>query len=168
MTLFIKNALYITVVPATVAVYLPLTLMHGRTAASAEPFFIALVLLGIGSAIIVKSVWDFAIAGDGTPFPVDPPTKLVVRGLYRYTRNPIYIGILSIILGWAVMYQSRMLFLYAFYTALFFQGFIILYEERHLRRIFGDEYKQYCAAVNRWFPTIMRKLPIFDDRSNEP
>ncbi|MGR8935537.1 MAG: methyltransferase family protein [Gammaproteobacteria bacterium] len=157
MLLFLKNVLYAVAVPATVAVYLPLYIVHNRTVTSPGPFFIAIVFLAIGAGIVIKSIWDFAAFGHATPAPIDPPKKLVIRGLYRHIRNPIYLGVVTIILGWALLYQSTTLLYYAFWTGAFFQGFIMLYEEPHLRREFGNEYEQYCARVGRWLPSVFRR-----------
>jgi protein-S-isoprenylcysteine O-methyltransferase Ste14 len=155
--LVLKNVLYTVAVPALVAVYLPLYLAHERgCGVSSGLFVVAILLLATGCGIIVKSVWDFAVWGKGTPFPIDPPTVLVTKGIYQYTRNPIYLGILTAILGWAALFQSVALLRYAIGTYVFFQGFIILYEERHLRKIFGDEYQQYCERVSRWLPKFRR------------
>lgn len=159
MFLFFKNVLYTLMVPATFAVYLPLSLVHGQTAASTGLFSTAIVFLIIGGTIIIRSVWDFAAIGQGTPAPIDPPKKLVARGMYRYIRNPIYLGVLTVILGWAIMYRSTTLLHYAFWTGVFFQGFVMLYEERHLRSLFGEEYNQYCAHAGRWFPRLLRRPP---------
>jgi len=154
LPLFFKNLLYTAVLPATVAVYLPLYLVEASVEATKGLFLVAVVLFGTGGVIFIRSLWDFATLGQGTPVPIDSPKKLVVRGIYLYTRNPIYLGILSVILGWAILYQSKILFIYAFWTSLFFQGFVVLYEERHLRRIFTEEYQQYCTRVNRWLPKL--------------
>jgi protein-S-isoprenylcysteine O-methyltransferase Ste14 len=99
-------------------------------------------------------VWDFAAFGRGTPAPFDPPRKLVVRGLYRYTRNPMYLGILTLLAGWALIFQTPQLTIYAFCLGIGFQLFIIFYEERSLGRQFGAEYHVYCSRVGRWLPRM--------------
>lgn len=153
MALVLKNLLFTLVVPGTVAVYLPL-LIHGeRSAASGPILALALSALALGGAIYAWCVWDFAAFGRGTPAPIDSPKRLVVRGLYRYTRNPMYLGVLTEILGWAILFQSGVLIFYALIVAGCFQLFIVLYEERHLRREFGGEYEEYRSAVGRWLPT---------------
>jgi protein-S-isoprenylcysteine O-methyltransferase Ste14 len=152
--LFFKNLLYTAVLPATVTIYLPLYLVKDSTTTTGGLFLVAVVLLSAGTVIFIRSLWDFAAYGRGTPAPIDAPKKLVIRGIYLHTRNPIYIGVLAIILGWASLYQSKLLLIYAFWTGVFFQGFVILYEERHLRKQYGTEYQQYCTRVNRWLPKI--------------
>ncbi|MBI2540537.1 MAG: hypothetical protein HYW04_12235 [Deltaproteobacteria bacterium] len=114
MMLLLKNLLFTLVVPGTIGVYVPLLLAHGRPPASGLVFVLALALLALGGVIYAWCVWDFAVFGRGTPAPIDAPKKLVVRGLYRYTRNPIYLGVLTGLLGWAVMFRGTALLIYAF------------------------------------------------------
>src|SRR5215510_1528724 len=112
MKLLLKNLLFTLIVPGTVGVYVPLVLARHRSPASGLGFFLALALLVIGAVIYAWCVWDFATFGRGTPAPIDAPKKLVVRGLYRYTRNPMYVGVLTVIIGWAVLFQAAALVLY--------------------------------------------------------
>jgi len=152
MLLFLKNLLFTLVVPGTVGIYIPLLLARDRPAASGLVFFLALALLAIGGIIYAWCVWDFAVFGRGTPAPIDAPKKLVVRGLYRYTRNPIYVGVLTVLVGWTVMFRGTNLHIYMFCVAVGFHLFVVLYEEPHLRQQFGVEYRSYCAKVGRWLP----------------
>jgi protein-S-isoprenylcysteine O-methyltransferase Ste14 len=76
----------------------------------------------------------------------------VVRGLYRFTRNPMYVGVLTVILGIAALHRSPAVVAYAAVVATGFHLFVRLYEEPHLRRVFGAEYEAYCARVSRWLP----------------
>lgn len=152
MRLLAKNLLFTFVVPGTVAVYLPLSIADGRPAGPAIAIAAALVAFALGLAIYAWCVWDFATFGGGTPAPIDAPKKLVVRGLYRAVRNPMYVGVLCCVLGWALLYTSTALLVYALCVFLAFHAFVRLYEEPHLRREFGDEYQAYCARVGRWLP----------------
>ena len=156
MILFAKNLLFTLIVPGTIGVYVPLLLAPGRPVAEGPIFLSALALLALGGVIYARCVWDFAVFGRGTPAPIDEPKKLVVRGLYRYTRNPIYVGVLTVILGWAVMFQERSLLIYAFWVGLFFHLLVVLHEEPRLRELFGAEYHDYCAKVGRWLPRFPR------------
>ncbi len=83
---------------------------------------------------------------------VDPPTQLVVRGLYRYVRNPMYLGAFTLLLGEADFFESFLLLLYAVTWFLIINLIVLLYEEPVLHRRFGDSYDRY-AAVRRWVPT---------------
>lgn len=156
MILFLKNFAFTIVVPGTVAVYLPLLLVQGRSLGSIGAMLLGLGLVTAGAGIYIWCVWDFATFGRGTPAPIDAPKKLVLRGLYRYTRNPMYVGVLTAIAGWAIAFQSLTLVLYAVVVWAGFQAFIVLYEERHLRRAFGAEYETYLQRVPRWLPLAHR------------
>jgi len=94
--------------------------------------------------------------GKGTPAPFDPPRKLVIRGPYRFVRNPMYIGAGMTLAGAALFYESLSIFIY---TCLFFlitHLFVVLYEEPTLRRTFGDEYETYFHRVRRWMPALRK------------
>ncbi|MFY9570940.1 MAG: isoprenylcysteine carboxylmethyltransferase family protein, partial [Blastocatellia bacterium] len=90
------------------------------------------------------------------PAPFDPPKKLVVRGLYKYVRNPMYVGVLSLVLGEALWFESRVLFLYLALVFFVFFAFVIFYEEPVLERKFGDSYRAYTKTVPRWLPRISK------------
>jgi protein-S-isoprenylcysteine O-methyltransferase Ste14 len=154
MLLLLKNILFTVVVPGTVAVYVPLLVARDRGPASGLLFACALLVLALGTAIYAWCVWDFATFGRGTPAPIDAPKQLVSRGLYRHTRNPMYVGVLTVILGWALMFRAPALILYAMVIGGCFQVFIVFYEEPHLRRAFGGSYDEYCARVGRWLPRL--------------
>ena len=154
--LLLKNLLFTAVAPGTVAVYVPLLIAESRSPASLGAFVVALALFAVGGATYAWCVWDFAAFGRGTPAPIDAPKRLVIRGLYRFTRNPMYVGVLTVILGWAVLFQSAILVVYALFVGTCFHLFIVFYEERHLRRRFGAEYEDYCARVGRWLPRLPR------------
>ncbi|HEX9896019.1 MAG TPA: isoprenylcysteine carboxylmethyltransferase family protein [Gemmatimonadales bacterium] len=153
--LLFKNLLFTVLVPGTFGVYLPMVIA-GRTGARAAgvgPFWLlGLVLLATGSLIYMVCIVEFATRGRGTPAPIDPPRTLVVTGLYRYVRNPMYLGVLSVVLGWAALTRSPALLLYAAALWTMFQLVIILYEEPTLRRLFGEAYQRYCHQVGRWIP----------------
>lgn len=155
MILFLKNLVFTLVVPGTVAVFLPYAIVtrsgalsdvHPVRALLAAPFFVC------GAAIYFWCLWNFAVVGRGTPAPIDPPKQLVVRGPYRYVRNPMYVGVLLVIAGWAVLAQSAAMLGYGAAIAVILHLFVVLAEERILRRQFGDAYETYCGAVRRWLP----------------
>jgi len=155
--LFLKNLLFTILVPGTVAVFVPLYLFsHAVPDVSARSVVAGLLLL-LGASIYAWCLWDFAVTGRGTPAPIDPPKTLVVRGLYRYTRNPMYVGVLSVIGGWALFFGSSSLAIYGVCVAASFHLFVLLYEEPHLRRVFGASYEHYCVEVSRWLPLGKRR-----------
>ena len=153
MPLFIRNLLFTLIVPGTVGVYVPLLLAGAWSSVSAWAAVLAVPVLAGGAAIYGWCVWDFARLGRGTPAPIDAPKRLVARGLYRYTRNPMYVGVLVVILGWAILFQNGVLVLYVGLVGLGFHLMVVFYEEPHLHRTFGDEYDAYRTRVGRWFPS---------------
>ncbi|WP_420635734.1 methyltransferase family protein [Candidatus Palauibacter sp.] len=154
--LFLKTALFSVVAPGMVAVFLPLLIVRGRAAASGVTLGAALLLLALGAAIFLRCAWDFVVAGKGTPAPIDQPKRLVIRGLYRYSRNPMYVGVLSVIAGWAVLFGAGILAAYAAAWFVIFSLFVRFYEEPQLTRKFGDEYAAYRERVGRWLPRRSR------------
>lgn len=152
MKLLLKNLLFTVLVPGTVAVAVPLWLARGRSPASGPLLAFACAVIALGGAIYAWCVWDFARIGRGTPAPIDAPRRLVVRGLYRYTRNPMYVGVLTLILGWSLLFGAPVLVLYALLCWTCFHLFVVLYEEPHLAREFPDEYEAYRSRVGRWLP----------------
>ena len=154
MTLVVKNLLFTLVVPGTVGVYVPWLLARGRPPAAGVRLATAVALIALGAAIYAWCARDFAALGRGTPAPVDAPRTLVVRGPYRHTRNPMYLGVLAVILGWAIFFRASALALYGAVVAALFHAFVVLYEEPHLRKKFGAEYADYCARVPRWLPRL--------------
>src|SRR6516162_3921394 len=103
-----------------------------------------------GAAIYLRCAWDFAAKGLGTPAPIDAPRVLVVKGLYRFTRNPMYVGVASVIFGQASSYGSQRVAIYGCFVVVTFHLFVFFYEEPTLRRLFGEPYDKYCRRVPRW------------------
>ncbi len=157
MILLLKNLLFTSLVPGTVAVYIPLLIANKQSLTSGLFFCAAIIILVLGAGIYIWCIWDFAIFGRGTPAPIDQPKRLVVRGLYRYTRNPMYVGVLTVILGWAILFRAVPLLFYAIGVGTVFHLFIVFYEERHLQRKFGDEYNDYRSRTGRWLPRLRRR-----------
>jgi protein-S-isoprenylcysteine O-methyltransferase Ste14 len=156
MVLLLKNLLFTVIVPGTVAVYIPLLITQKRAPAQGLEFAVALAVLLLGAGIYAWCVWDFATFGRGTPAPMDAPKELVVRGLYHYTRNPMYVGVLTVILGWAALFRAANLALYGLVVGICFHLFVVLYEERHLLAEFGSQYEVYRSQVARWLPHLRR------------
>lgn len=107
-----------------------------------------------GAALMLACVWRFGAQGEGTPAPFDPPRRLVVRGPYRYVRNPMYWGMGLFLLGEAALFAdaSVRLVLYGAALVTAVNLFLRLYEEPSLRRRFGEDYARYCSEVGRWIP----------------
>jgi protein-S-isoprenylcysteine O-methyltransferase Ste14 len=149
--LLLKNLLFTFLVPGTAAVLVPWWIRGAGSAAASAFVLRALgLLLGLlGAAIYTWCVVDFARAA-GTPAPIDPPKELVARGLYRVSRNPMYVGVLSVVLAQALWFASPATALYAALLFLAFHSFVVLYEEPTLARSFGAAYERYRATVPRW------------------
>jgi protein-S-isoprenylcysteine O-methyltransferase Ste14 len=122
------------------------------------------VLLAAGVAVLVHSFVRFVVEGVGTPAPVAPTEKLVVGGLYRYVRNPMYVAVLAAIVGQALLLGRLVLLAYAATVAVAFVTFVRRYEEPTLRRRFGDEYDAYRRAVPAWWPRLRPRQPGEADR----
>lgn len=93
--------------------------------------------MGLGAALVLWCAWAFASAGEGTPAPMDPPKRLVATGLYRMVRNPMYIGLVLILLGESIVFASLPVLRHAVFVWLCFHLFVVLNEEPALRRKFG-------------------------------
>jgi protein-S-isoprenylcysteine O-methyltransferase Ste14 len=108
----------------------------------------------IGTFILLWCVRDFYVAGKGTLAPWSPPQHLVTIGLYRLVRNPMYVGVLTLVAGWALYFTSFLLGAYTLFLAIRFHLHVRGYEEPWLASEFGDEYERYKAAVPRWWPRL--------------
>jgi protein-S-isoprenylcysteine O-methyltransferase Ste14 len=120
---------------------------------------LGVVLIIVGAPATMDSFARFALEGLGTPAPIAPPRHLVVTGLYRHVRNPMYVGVVAVILGQALLFADLRLIAYGalFWTCCHL--FVIAYEEPTLRRMFGDEYEAFRAHVPRWIPRLTAWRP---------
>jgi protein-S-isoprenylcysteine O-methyltransferase Ste14 len=112
------------------------------------------VLIAAGAAVVLHAFARFAIEGLGTPAPIAPTERLVVGGIYRHVRNPMYLAVGSMIAGQALLLGQTELLGYLLGFAALSLGFVHLYEEPTLRRQFGAEYDAYRRAVPRWIPRL--------------
>lgn len=152
----VKTAFFFAIVPTTVAGYVPYRILLRRglwtlPAAGPEPATGAL-LIALGVAGLLWCGWNFATTGRGTPAPFDPPKVLVVKGLYRWVRNPMYVSVATILVGESLFFQTAALLGYFAVCLLFVHLFVVLYEEPTLREKFGPAYDDYCRRVGRWIP----------------
>ena len=104
-----------------------------------------------GVALLLWCVREFYVAGRGTLAPWEPPRQLVTSGPYRFSRNPMYIAVIAVLLGWAALFRSRTLLIYAVAVATAVHLRVVLAEEPWARRTFGAEWEDYQARVPRWF-----------------
>lgn len=152
--LIVKVIFFTFLIPGGVTILVPFLIL-GNSSIRTRPEFSAFrgfaLLLGlIAWAILLHCIWEFAFHGKGTLAPVDPPKRLVGRGLYRYTRNPMYLAVFVVLLAETLFFQSRSLLVYMTIFALAVQVFVRFYEEPHLTNQFGAQYLEYCRKVPRW------------------
>ncbi len=117
------------------------------------------LLIAAGAVLVVEAFARFALEGRGTPMPWAPPPRFVARGSYRLTRNPMYVGVVALIVGQGLLLGREILYAWAAVAALIFHLFVVLHEEPGLRRRFGAEYEDYCRRVGRWSPRLSRRSP---------
>ena len=159
----LKLGLFTLLVPGSVTVWVPrwfylstfrLTSVELSGATIGGGVLIALGVIGYFWCAL-----DFAFQGRGTPAPIDPPKVLVVRGLYRFIRNPMYASVLFVLLGESLLFQSWRLVRYTAVCLIFAQLFVLFYEEPVLHHKFGASYEEYCRTVPRWFPRRRARRP---------
>ncbi len=159
MRAIVGTLVFTVLIPGSVTVLVPYLLLTsglGLTCEIGNFRFIGIVLLVFGIVFYGWTAWDFAFVGRGTPAPIDPPKVLVSRRLYRIVRNPMYIGVVSILVGEAILFMSVILLAYALAIWSLFHLFVVYYEEPNLRQRFGAAYVEYCKVVPRWIPRIRR------------
>jgi protein-S-isoprenylcysteine O-methyltransferase Ste14 len=149
-----------TTLPFIVAGYVPWTffgLSRVRIDASDPIHWLGLVLMVAGTTLLMTCIWEFAASGHGTLGPPDPPKTLVVRGLYRYVRNPMYLSVATLLVGEELIVQALPLLLYFVMWFSAVNVFVLAYEEPVLRAKFGVSYEQYARSVGRWLPRFSHK-----------
>lgn len=150
------SAVFLVIAPGTIAVLVPywISRWHIGPPLLGWPAlrWIGALLICAGLPLLLDSFARFAIQGLGTPAPVAPPKHLVVSGLYRYVRNPMYVAVSSLIFGQGLLFGSAQVLRYGAAVFVGFHLFVLLYEEPTLRGKFGSEYEDYCKNVRRWRP----------------
>jgi len=147
------SLLFFLIAPVTVGFVVPWWIAGWRVGTSFWAAGGAFLVLG-GLVPLIESFVRFARVGLGTPAPIAPTEHLVVTGYYRYVRNPMYLGVLAIIVGNGLILGSLAVFGYAALVALGFALFVLGYEEPTLRRQFGAEYEEFRRNVPRWIPRL--------------
>jgi protein-S-isoprenylcysteine O-methyltransferase Ste14 len=161
--LAIRSLLFLVLIPGTVAGYIPWRILRASRQLFVPTLSVGSVLAGgvslLGLCVLLRCVWDFFAAGRGTLAPIDPPRLLVVRGLYRFTRNPMYNGVVALLLGEAWLFHSTALFQYALIVFVIFHLVVVIYEEPALESRFEESYRTYRGAVPRWGFTVRPLRP---------
>lgn len=154
----VGSIIFFFVAPFTIAGVIPWWITHwqiGSAAFALPPVQVAGGgIAAIGALMLIDSFVRFAVKGLGTPAPVFPTKHLVVSGLYRYVRNPMYVGVVAAILGQALLFASPQLLIYGAIIWAAFTAFVQGYEEPTLLETFGDEYETFRKNVPRWIPRL--------------
>ena len=147
--IFMRAVIAFLALPGVVAFLVPVAWIRLSRQTLNWPF--GLLMVALGSAGLLWCVRDFYMSGKGTLAPWAPPQELVVVGLYRYSRNPMYVSVALILLGWAISFRSAGLLVYALAMMLAFHLRVILGEEPWLERVHGAAWQEYSRRVRRWF-----------------
>ena len=157
------SLVFFILAPGTIVGFVPWWLTSGRIG---PPFFgiealrwVGVALIALGLVPLLSSFARFAWDGLGTPAPIAPPAKLVVTGFYRRVRNPIYLALLTILLGEALLLGDERVAVWGVLFWLFTFAVVVIYEEPSLREQFGEEYRTYCKNVPRWVPRVIPYKP---------
>jgi protein-S-isoprenylcysteine O-methyltransferase Ste14 len=151
----IGSALFLVLAPGLVTIAVPWLLTGFDTQdVSWISRAVGIALIALGTPVVLQAYARFVWEGLGTPAPVAPPSHLVVGGVYRHVRNPMYVAITAIILGEALLLGRPVLVLWAAVFVAATIAFVRLYEEPHLRGLFGDEYEEYRRNVPGWWPRL--------------
>jgi len=154
----VGSAVFFVIAPGGVAGLVPWWISRWRMEApllgTSAVRVAGVLLIAGGLAVLLDSFARFALQGEGTPAPVAPPRHLVVSGLFRYVRNPIYVADVAIILGQALLFGSVRTLLYGGVVWVGCHLFVRAYEEPTLRNRFGREYEEFYANVPRWIPRL--------------
>jgi protein-S-isoprenylcysteine O-methyltransferase Ste14 len=163
ITATVGSAVFLVLAPGVVAGLVPWWLTGWRMGAAfpAPVEITGAVLAAAGAAVLLTEFAQFAMQGRGTPAPSAPTEQLVVRGLYRYVRNPMYLAVLAVITGQALLLSRPVLLGYAAAVAAAFIAFVYGYEQPTLTRRYGAQYQAYQRTVPGWRPRLRpaRKTP---------
>ena len=155
------SGLFFVLAPGVVAGLIPWWLTRWQLQALLPlllPFrFLGAVLVAAGAFCLIRAFVQFVVEGLGTPAPLAPTERLVVGGLYRYVRNPMYLAVLAVIVGQGLLFAQPVLFAYAALMALAFVAFVAVYEEPTLRERYGAAYDAYRREVPAWWPRLRRR-----------
>lgn len=152
----LKSILFLILVPGLLLGYFPYVI----AAADVELFrtgvlgYLAFPLWLVGGMAMLWCFWNFTVNGKGTPAPIDPSRELVVVGLYRFVRNPMYVAGIIALLGWILWSPSLPLIAAPILFFLAAHLFVTFYEEPTLKKKFGAAYEEYCRQVPRWIPRL--------------
>jgi protein-S-isoprenylcysteine O-methyltransferase Ste14 len=150
----LKTLIFTVLVPGTVAGFIPWFLLQSSGVVEFTPslWLIGLLPLLLGVGLYFWCAGAFTFIGKGTPAPIDAPIFLVRAGPYQWVRNPMYLAVLSTIIGEAILFRSVALVAYALLVWGIVHTFVVLVEEPTLRNQFGESYETYLRTIPRWLP----------------
>ena len=149
---------FLLLAPGTAAGLTPYLLTGYEAHGAPLPAKIAgAALIAAGAATLLNAFARFALQGLGTPAPIAPTERLVITGLYRYVRNPMYLAVMATIVGQALLLGRPALLAYAVVFGATVHAFVRGYEEPTLRATYGEEYDRYRAEVPGWWPRRIEK-----------
>lgn len=152
------SAIFLVIAPGIVAGYVPWRICRWQVRTpllgTSSFRFVGVLLIVAGIPVLLDSFARFALQGLGTPAPIFPTRHLVVRGFFRYVRNPMYLAVVSLILGQGLFFGSVRVLEYGLAVWMGFYLFILIYEEPLLRKSYAHEYEEFCANVRRWIPHL--------------
>jgi len=162
--LSLKTIVATIVVPGTACILVPYFILKASSVSFTPTIGLgqisACLIVACGIFMVLWVSTAFVRKGQGTPIPIDPPTRLIIQGLYRYVRNPMYVGAILIVLGEVIYFHFGWLLLYAVGLWTILHTALIIFEEPQLRHRFGVEYEQYLRTVPRWIPKFpARSIP---------
>jgi len=154
--LLLRSLFFTFLLPGTVTVLIPYWIVSSRDFRLFSRWFqyLGIPLILIGAAGLLACIWQFFSEGRGTLAPVDAPRELVVRGLYKYVRNPMYVFVVTILIGEAILFTSTAIIVEAVIFIVLAYLFVLFYEEPALHRQFGESYEKYTQRVGRWIPRL--------------
>jgi protein-S-isoprenylcysteine O-methyltransferase Ste14 len=153
MITVIKNMVSF-ILPVTVLIIVPLWVENDRTIHFGLSLICALLLILLGLTTMTVTISSFIRIGKGTLAPWSPTKKLVIKGLYRYVRNPMILGVLTVLFGEALIVRSQNILIWAVAFFVINTFYFIVYEEPNLEQRFGNEYREYKKHVSRWLPRL--------------
>lgn len=156
--LLIKSLLMFILLPGTVTCLIPYGILKSGWNVVLIEYgdvkYLGLLFIVPGAIVLLWCVMSFAVIGQGTLASIDPPKTLVIRGFYKFVRNPMYIAVISILIGESLLFSSLLLAAYSILVWIIFHLYIVLFEEPILLKQFSESYTKYCVSVPRWLPRI--------------
>ncbi len=154
-SLFFRNLFFTILQPGIIVGLIPYLIVGSAadtawTDAFTSRHYIAIGMFSVGLIVLLACIVGLAVTGRGTLSPADPTQELVIRGLYRYSRNPMYVGVMLMLVAGSLFFMDNGLWVYTVAVFVLFNGFILYFEEPRLMRDFGNDYAVYRRRVRRW------------------